>query len=163
MSSFIKFFIIILFASSMSFFNLTSYADPGNSGNGKGQGKGHSHGKGHDKEHGHGHGKNAHANAANKAHGPKKSAQFTETDKTTITNFFNNNPITATALPPGIAMNLARGKPLPPGIAKRFLPNDLLSQLPARPGFDYLLVGNDAVLVNQSTGVVADILTNVLK
>jgi len=34
------------------------------------------------------------------------------------------------ALPPGIAMNLQRGKPLPPGIAKKVDDDDLLRRLP---------------------------------
>lgn len=77
----------------------------------------------------------------------------------------NANPLAvpATALPPGIAKNLARGKPLPPGIAKVFLPNGILSTLPAYPGYEYRAVGNDVVLVNSTTGIVSDILTNVLK
>lgn len=60
-------------------------------------------------------------------------------------------------------MNLARGKPLPPGIAKRFLPNDLLNRLPVYPGYEYLAVGKDVVLVNSTTGIVSDILANALK
>jgi Ni/Co efflux regulator RcnB len=59
-------------------------------------------------------------------------------------------------------MNVARGKTLPPGIAKRELPDNLLSKLPARPGYDYVAVGDDVVLLDKATGVVADILANVL-
>jgi len=60
-------------------------------------------------------------------------------------------------LPPGIAKNLARGKPLPPGIAKRYLPGPLLTQLP-RPGYDWLVVDNDILLVVAATAVIVDIL-----
>ena len=50
-------------------------------------------------------------------------------DRSTITRYFQQHPQPATALPPGVAKNLARGKPLPPGIAKRGLPNALTSRL----------------------------------
>jgi hypothetical protein len=62
-------------------------------------------------------------------------------------------------LPPGIAKNLARGKPLPPGIAKRYLPNSLLTQLP-RPGYEWLVVDNDILLVLAATDIIVDILSD---
>ena len=65
-------------------------------------------------------------------------------------------------LPPGIAKNLARGKPLPPGIAKRYLPHGLLGQLPARPGYEWIAVDQDIVLVVAATAVIVDVLKNVL-
>ncbi|HKY95201.1 MAG TPA: anti-virulence regulator CigR family protein [Kiloniellales bacterium] len=60
-------------------------------------------------------------------------------------------------LPPGIAKNLARGKPLPPGIAKRYLPQNLLAQLP-RPGYEWLVVDNDILLVVAATSIIVDVL-----
>jgi hypothetical protein len=60
-------------------------------------------------------------------------------------------------LPPGIAKNLARGKPLPPGIAKRYPPQALLSQLP-RPGYEWLVVDHDILLVVAATSVIVDVL-----
>jgi len=60
-------------------------------------------------------------------------------------------------LPPGIAKNLARGKPLPPGIAKRYLPQNLQIQLP-RPGYEWLIVDNDILLVIAATSVIVDVL-----
>lgn len=65
-------------------------------------------------------------------------------------------------LPPGIAKNLARGKPLPPGIAKRYLPQDLLAQLPPRPGYEWLAVGRDILLVVAATAIIVDVLNDVL-
>ena len=62
-------------------------------------------------------------------------------------------------LPPGVAKNLARGKPLPPGIAKRYLPPDLLGRLPARPGYEWVAVGSDIALIAIATGVIVDILS----
>ncbi len=157
MLSIIKFFVIALFTLSISFLNLAVYADPGH-GHGGGHGKGPKFG--HGKSNGYGHG---HSVGHGKTKTKKELTHFTTSDRTTITNFFNKNPIPASALPPGIAMNLARGKPLPPGIAKRFLPSELVSTLPPRPGYEYLLVGDDAVLVNSTTGLIADIIANVLK
>jgi hypothetical protein len=60
-------------------------------------------------------------------------------------------------LPPGIAKNLARGKPLPPGIAKRYLPGTLLTRLP-RPGYEWLVVDNDILLVLAATSIIVDVL-----
>lgn len=51
------------------------------------------------------------------------------------------------SLPLGIAKNLARGKPLPPGIAKRAVPVSMLGQLPSYPGYEWHVVGDDLVLV----------------
>ena len=66
------------------------------------------------------------------------------------------------ALPPGIAKNLARGKPLPPGIAKRYPPDALLRRLPQFDGYEWLEVGRDLVLVAVGTATVVDILLDVL-
>ena len=65
------------------------------------------------------------------------------------------------SLPPGIRKNLARGKPLPPGIAKRF-DNRLLGQLPHYEGYEWRQVGTDVVLVTLATGLIYEILQNVL-
>ncbi|MBS7663216.1 RcnB family protein [Pseudomonas lalucatii] len=67
----------------------------------------------------------------------------------------------AGALPPGIAKNLARGKPLPPGIAKRFDPH-LSRQLPHYEGYEWQQIGRDVVLVAIATGIVYEVLRNVL-
>ena len=64
-------------------------------------------------------------------------------------------------LPPGIQQKLARGGVLPPGIAKRNLPNDLNRQLAPPPdGYERLVVGNDVILAEINTGIIADILTD---
>jgi len=65
-------------------------------------------------------------------------------------------------LPPGIAKKVARGKALPPGIAKNYLPSDLESRLPARDGYRRMIVDNDVLLTAIATGVVVDIIENVL-
>lgn len=95
--------------------------------------------------------------------GPEFKGRFSDKDRTIITNFFSSHPFTTTGLPPGIAKNLMRGKPLPPGIAKVYLPNDLNKLLVVYPGYDYLVAGKDVLLVNRSTQIIADILYNVLR
>ncbi|MCL6264197.1 anti-virulence regulator CigR family protein [Craterilacuibacter sp. RT1T] len=65
------------------------------------------------------------------------------------------------ALPPGIRKNLARGKPLPPGIAKRGVPLPLLESLPHYPGYEWTVAGRDLVLLAIGSAIVADILRDV--
>ena len=65
------------------------------------------------------------------------------------------------ALPPGMYKRLAKGKPLPPGIAKKQVPPAMLSRLPAHPGHEWLVIGVDLVLVNIKTRLLIDILPGV--
>ncbi|MEX2125704.1 MAG: anti-virulence regulator CigR family protein [Woeseia sp.] len=66
-------------------------------------------------------------------------------------------------LPPGIAKNLARGKPLPPGIAKQALPYELrLALPPVRGGHERIIVAGKILLVEIATQVVRDVLTDVI-
>jgi Ni/Co efflux regulator RcnB len=66
-------------------------------------------------------------------------------------------------LPPGIAMNLERGKALPPGIAKQRLPDSLLRQLPPLPrGYERVIVDGKVLLVEVATQVIRDVLSDVL-
>ncbi len=64
-------------------------------------------------------------------------------------------------LPPGIRMNLARGKPLPPGIAKKLDPR-LRDRLPYYEGYEWKQVGRDVVLASVTTGIIYAILQGVL-
>jgi hypothetical protein len=90
-------------------------------------------------------------------------AVFTDQDRSMIGGYFEEHGYGAQRLPPGIAKNLARGKPLPPGIAKKMLPGDLVAGLPRRPGYDYVMAGSDVLLVEAATHVVADILRDVVR
>lgn len=66
-------------------------------------------------------------------------------------------------LPPGIAKNLQRGKPLPPGIAKQHLPDGLVHELPApHPGYDRIIVDGKILLVEVATRIIHDILTDAI-
>ena len=105
-----------------------------------------------------------HAPAKND-HGPDTgvavSVVFRSGDRAAFHDYFTTHRITAQALPPGIAKNVARGKPLPPGIAKRALPADLLAAGP-RVGNDvsFSIVGRAVVALKN--GVVIDILADIL-
>jgi len=66
-------------------------------------------------------------------------------------------------LPPGIAKNLARGKPLPPGIAQQELPADLRRQLPLPPrGYERIVVAGKILLVEIATQIVRDVLKDAM-
>lgn len=89
---------------------------------------------------------------------------FGENDRTIIERYVREKGIGTKSLPPGIAKNLARGKPLPPGIAKRGLPADLEGRLPKlRDGLQRIIVGDDVTIVEEGTRVVVDILKDVLR
>jgi len=67
-------------------------------------------------------------------------------------------------LPPGLQKHIEKNGTLPPGLAKRDLPPDLVSKLPAlKPGYKRHIVGSDVVLIQEATGLVLDVLENVLK
>jgi len=79
-----------------------------------------------------------------------------------IRGYFQSNPMPVQGLPPGIARNLGRGKPLPPGIAKRYLPPDLRTQLPEYAGYELLIADRNILLVSVASGIITDILLDVL-
>lgn len=66
-------------------------------------------------------------------------------------------------LPPGIRKNLARGKPIPKGIARTRLPPSYLDRLPYYPGYEWVAVGVDLLLVSLAAGVIADVLQDVFR
>jgi hypothetical protein len=66
-------------------------------------------------------------------------------------------------LPRGIAKKLARGKPLPPGLAKQPLPPGLVSQLPPPPvGHERLIVAGKVLLIEIATQAIRDVLSDAL-
>ena len=80
-------------------------------------------------------------------------------DRRIIQDYFRLNPYPAQGLPPGIAKNLARGKPLPPGIAKQQLPSDLVRLLPpVYPGYERIVVDGRVLLVDIATQMIHDVL-----
>ena len=88
---------------------------------------------------------------------------FTDRDRDSFRTYFTSHNITATALPPGIAKNLGKGKPLPPGIAKKALPQDLVLTLGPRvqPGVTFAIYGDRVVALR--SGLVIDVMINVFR
>jgi hypothetical protein len=66
-------------------------------------------------------------------------------------------------LPPGIRRNLARGKPLPPGIARRNMTDGMLRGLPVVQGHEWRVAGTDLVLIALGTLLVVEILQDVFR
>ncbi len=68
-------------------------------------------------------------------------------------------------LPPGLERQLERNGTLPPGLQKRIevFPKELNRQLPPLPyGYVRGLIGGSAVVVNQRTGAIVDVIQYVL-
>ena len=67
------------------------------------------------------------------------------------------------ALPPGLQKHLDKHGTLPPGLAKKALPNDLDRLLP-RPayGTERVIIDSDVLLVQVGTGLILDILVDAL-
>ncbi len=64
------------------------------------------------------------------------------------------------ALPPGIQKRLARGKPLPPGIATR-LDGRLYGRLPYYDGYEWMQAGTELILVGVATGVIHEVVHDI--
>ena len=97
-------------------------------------------------------------------HVPVVSVSLTEADIRMIRSYYadvspGNGRGRKGGLPPGIAKNLQRGKPLPPGIAKQYFPHDLLARLPrAGDGLEYVVVAGKLLLVEVATQIVRRVL-----
>ncbi|MDH5309756.1 MAG: anti-virulence regulator CigR family protein [Gammaproteobacteria bacterium] len=97
---------------------------------------------------------------------------FTDSEITAIRAWYRDNPDSfrqghgkkgSKELPPGIARNLARGKPLPPGIAKQALPGGLIAMLPpVKPGYERVIVDGRLLLVEVATQIVHDVLSDMI-
>lgn len=163
-------------AAVISLAVLTSpvFANPGNGNSGGGQGNG---GASHGNSGNHGnsgkssdHGNKGQSNdKSNKAHENRKN--YGKPDHVDSDISFsrarsyavNYGLVGYKALPPGIAKNVARGKPLPPGIAKKTLPASMINDLPYYPGYEWRAVGHDLVLVAISTAIVTSIINGVFE
>jgi hypothetical protein len=87
------------------------------------------------------------------------SVSFGRDAEIEILTYFRDHPYEPVGLPPGVARNLARGKPLPPGIAKRYPPRELLRRLPDYPGCEVVIVDDDVLLVAAATGIILDVVS----
>lgn len=67
-------------------------------------------------------------------------------------------------LPPGLEQHIVKHGTLPPGLEKRDLPSDLILKLPAaRKGTQRKIVGSDVVLIQTATGIILDVIRDVVK
>lgn len=81
-----------------------------------------------------------------------------------IREYYTANPQPEVeALPPGIRKRIAKGKPLPPGIAKKASPQALLSELTVPDGYELVEVGVDVMLVELATDIIHDFLMDVIR
>lgn len=66
-------------------------------------------------------------------------------------------------LPAGLQNQIVKNGTLPPGLAKRDLPSDLVLELPAaKKGTQRKIVGSDVVLIQTATGIVLDVIRDVV-
>ncbi|ANS42548.1 anti-virulence regulator CigR family protein [Serratia inhibens] len=141
------------------------FADKGGNGNGNGNGGGHGNSQGNGGGNGHGnsgdHDK-GNKDKGHKAKGDERDLVSVNISHDRVRSLALNYGLTGyRSLPPGIAKNLARGKPLPPGIAKKMVPSSMLRDLPSYPGYEWRIAGNDLVLVALSTALVASVINGV--
>jgi Ni/Co efflux regulator RcnB len=66
------------------------------------------------------------------------------------------------SLPPGLQKQLERNGRLPPGLEKRDLPPELRWKLKHRAGADHFIVDNDVLLIQRATGLILDIVKDVV-
>ncbi|PZO41946.1 MAG: hypothetical protein DCF19_08770 [Pseudanabaena frigida] len=67
------------------------------------------------------------------------------------------------SLPPGIQKNLARGKGLPPGIAKKILiPTTVVNYVNLPANTNILVVGSNVVVIDPLKNIILDIISNIL-
>lgn len=163
MSAPFKFIVIGTLSFFMGIFSFSIYAAKGGDGFDK-AGKEHGRSKEFSQSKGHNHSTDDKHGTKNFATVKKQSrAKFFAQDRETIANYFTTHHFSVIGLPPGIAKNLARGKPLPPGIAKQYLPRDLNQSLIYYPGYDYLIAGKNVLLVNRTNQIIEDILYDILR
>lgn len=144
---------VLALIASLGLSSAPALADKGGNGNGNGNGHGNS---------------GNHGNKGNKDH--YDNGVYRNDDNLITVNLSrdraralaHNYGLTGNrSLPPGIAKNLARGKPLPPGIAKKVVPRSMLRELPQYPGYEWRIAGDDLVLVALSTAIVASVINGV--
>lgn len=156
---------VLALIASLGLSSAPALADKGGNGNGNGNGHGNSGNNGN-------HGNNGNnGNHGNKGNKDQYDNGVYRNDNNLITvtlsrdrarSLAHNHGLTGyRSLPPGIAKNLARGKPLPPGIAKKVVPYSMLRELPQYPGYEWRIAGDDLVLVALSTAIVASVINGV--
>ena len=103
---------------------------------------------------------------------PASQSVFTTRERTIISNWFGTNrsglpPGLAKreTLPPGLEKQLRQKGTLPPGLQKKLypLPIGLERQLSVLPtGYRRVIIGNNVILMNPTTGLIYDLVRNVI-
>ncbi|MFJ1300936.1 anti-virulence regulator CigR family protein [Pseudomonadota bacterium AL_CKDN230030165-1A_HGKHYDSX7] len=133
-------------------------------GNGKGQGHGKDQGNDNGPGKGNGNGNNQGNKKSGRDDGVSVDLRHAGITVSVARGYAVQYGATGMAgLPPGIQKNLARGKPLPPGIAKKMVPAGMLAHLPVYPGYEWRIAGSDLILVAIAGGIIADVLFDVFR
>lgn len=151
---------VLALIASLGLSSAPAMADKGGNGNGNGHGNSGNHGN-----------NGNHGNHGNNGNKDKGDYRDYRNDDNLVSVSLSRDRARSLAhtygltgyrsLPPGIAKNLARGKPLPPGIAKKMVPSSMLRELPQYPGYEWRIAGDDLVLVALSTAIVASVINGV--
>ncbi|MBW2956616.1 MULTISPECIES: anti-virulence regulator CigR family protein [Hafnia] len=142
----------VVLLTSLSLVSVSTFADPGGKNHGNNGGN-----HGHSDQGNSNKGNNGNQNNGHQSGQPAISISYSDARRLAV-----NYGLTGyQSLPPGIAKNLARGKPLPPGIAKKAVPSNMLRDLPNYPGYEWRIVGDDLVLIALSTAIVTSIINGV--
>lgn len=151
-------FTVLALIVSLGLSSAPALADKGGNGNGGGNGHGNSGNHGNNGNNGN---NGKHGNKAKDSDGDRGLVSVSISHERARSLALNYGLTGYRSLPPGIAKNLARGKPLPPGIAKKMVPSSMLHDLPYYPGYEWRIAGNDLVLVALSTALVASVINGV--
>lgn len=145
---------------SLGLSSAPALADKGGNGNGNGNSGNHGN-SGNNGNHGNNGNSGKHGNKA-KGNDGDQGLVSVSISRDRARSLARNYGLTGYgSLPPGIAKNLARGKPLPPGIAKKMVPSSMLRDLPYYQGYEWRIAGDDLVLVALSTALVASVINGV--
>ena len=144
---------------ALTFATAPAMANPGNGnggghGNGGGQGNSGNHGNGNAGNHG-----NKHNNGQDN---PGKSDKSFKNSKD-VGNDVDARVSFDHARHLALNYGLTGYDSLPPGIAKKPVPADMLGQLPSYPGYEWRVVGDDLVLIALSTAIVSSVINGVFK
>lgn len=166
-----KTFILLSTAAAAMALALSASAQGQGQGHGKGQGQGHGQGQGQGQGVGQGQGQ---GRGQGVGQGQSQgTVVIADRDRTTVYNYYRGQYAAGNCppglakknngcLPPGQANKVwALGQPLPPGIVYYPLPGPLLGQLtPPPPGYEYVQVANDILLMAIGTRMIAGALAD---
>jgi hypothetical protein len=89
---------------------------------------------------------------------------FTALERQLIANYFLRHDGHLTELPAALRRQLVTKGRLPAGVARKALPDDLAARLAPPPdGLDRVVVGPDVLLLDNGSGVIVDILRDVVR